>query len=681
MSIRTLALMFAFLVASTASAQTVEILQFNRFADAAASIPGAFKICRHQATEDSLPVGYSVRGPGQSSTNLEAGTLAIEPFSQCVEHEFAATESPSENASLTVTLTPGAYAINEARESVTFQITSETPTAAFATAEGAARYAGSEVAENSWRGKPVFFVENLNRAGEGSLSAAWMAARSAGGGYIIPRVSGVIDASEGRLNFGGSSGIYFAGHAGPGPLLIVGADNGCVSFSGSSNLLLRYLSVLHQPPSTSASLDAVELFNATDIYVNHFDAGRGVDEAMSATVTDYRQESGRMTLDWTLYMEMDPEHTTGTLTGGLGSGNNNPDARQFRGPPAQIPALGYSYNKNLTVDISHRFPNAAGYGHWEVANNVIANHRNRWMQISYAQPRVGIRNNYIKPGPVTRGQFDTEYWVVGNRISRTAFTFDDRQMGLIFIAGTIMEGFHEDPAADNWVFNTHFFDREFLGMPVPRTQELAEMPNVYGETQFLTARDAYEQVTARNGAGNSRRLSGDGDVRVDRIAYMDELVDRVVTDRMSTSYPSRASWVTPTVPSVAPYEDSDRDGMGDAWERSVGLQVGVDDHAGRDLDRRRDNLEVFLDRVDPEPARPEEDAGQNPDAGVDPGRDAGLGADAAVNLDASSPTDAGEREVSGSGGCQTASGTNTSAFMLVLFLWIRRRTVRFEGIR
>jgi hypothetical protein len=53
-----------------------------------------------------------------------------------------------------------------------------------------------------------------------------------------------------------------------------------------------------------------------------------------------------------------------------------------------------------------------------------------------------------------------------------------------------------------------------------------------------------------------------------------------------------------SLPSLAkgtPYVDSDKDGMSDAWERSQGLSVGVNDAAGDKNGNGWTNLDEFLD--------------------------------------------------------------------------------------
>ena len=194
-------LLFPFLALS--QVPVVEIHQYNLFANADANINGGFKICRDGDFGDMtqpFTVDYTISGTGVGNTSLTGGSqsIVIPAYSQCIDVEFSVTSDPVSDQTVTITLdTDASYTVvSNGFDSVSFAITADEPTPAFIGAEGAGRYAGSEVASGTWRGKTIYKTTLAN------LTSTATTANAAGGGVIIVTDGGRLDVSS-RWNMGG----------------------------------------------------------------------------------------------------------------------------------------------------------------------------------------------------------------------------------------------------------------------------------------------------------------------------------------------------------------------------------------------------------------------------------------------------------------------------------------------
>ena len=123
---------------------------------------------------------------------------------------------------------------------------------AFPEAQGWGRYAKGARAVSSPK---VYHVTNLNDSGTGSLRDAV----SQSGRIVVFDVSGVIKISS-RIVF--ASNIYVAGQTAPGEGITVYGDG--VSFSGSTNIICRYLRV-RMGHDGSSGKDCAGISNGTNM--------------------------------------------------------------------------------------------------------------------------------------------------------------------------------------------------------------------------------------------------------------------------------------------------------------------------------------------------------------------------------------------------------------------------------
>ena len=112
-------------------------------------------------------------------------------------------------------------------------------------------------------------------------------------------------------------------------------------------------------------------------------------------------------------------------------------------------------------------------------------------------------------------------------------------------------------------------------------------------TRIQRADSVYADVCAHKNIGATRPRSDTVDIRI-----LTELASgspfkgtqgKIIDDPSEVGgWPDLAAYGDP------PYNDSDRDGMADTWEKATGLDLSQDDHNGHDLHAGYTNLEVFL---------------------------------------------------------------------------------------
>lgn len=148
---------------------------------------------------------------------------------------------------------------------------------AFPDAQGWGRYAKGARAVSS---PTVYHVTNLNDSGSGSLRDAV----SQSGRIVVFDVSGVIRIKS-RIVF--AKNIYVAGQTAPGEGITVYGDG--VSFSGSDNIICRYLRV-RMGHGGSSGKDCAGVASGSNMIFDHCSFSWGLDETFSINSNDYGEE-------------------------------------------------------------------------------------------------------------------------------------------------------------------------------------------------------------------------------------------------------------------------------------------------------------------------------------------------------------------------------------------------------
>ena len=171
---------------------------------------------------------------------------------------------------------------------------------AFPEAEGFGRYAlGARGVENP----TVYHVTNLNDAGAGSLRDAV----SQPGRIVVFDTCGVIRIKE-RIVFSGSS--YIAGHTAPGDGITV-YGNG-ISVSGAGNIIVRYLRI-NMGAGGQSGKDAVALANGENMCFDHLSIAWGRDENFSVNWDSKGTRPGNITIQNSIIAQGLVSHSAGGL--------------------------------------------------------------------------------------------------------------------------------------------------------------------------------------------------------------------------------------------------------------------------------------------------------------------------------------------------------------------------------
>ena len=401
------------------------------------------------------------------------------------------------------------------------------------------------------RGGRVYEVTNLNDSGPGSLREA---CEALGPRTVVFCVSGTIPLeSELKIR---NPYITIAGQTAPG-------DGVCVKnyqiYFNTQQLIVRYL---HLRPGDEKKKEQDGFGgNGDHIVIDHCSVSWGVDEALSI------YKASNLTVQWCLVSESLTKsvHKKGSHGyGGIwGSG---------------------SWHHNALAHHSSRNPRASGSeqaGLLDHRNNVVYNWGFNSAYGGEMWPRNWI-NNYYKSGPAT-----------SDRVRHRIYEQKDPR-GKMYCDGNYVCGFPEI-TKDNWAGGVDFAKDGEANEQTLRVNT----PYVVAPVATQSAEAAYELVLKNAGCSLKRDAV---DTRV-----IDEI--RTGTAHYGETYggggkgliDSQAAvggW--PELHSLPAPDDSDHDGMPDAWEREHGLNPN--DPADGALDANGDgytNLEKYLNSLVP----------------------------------------------------------------------------------
>lgn len=414
---------------------------------------------------------------------------------------------------------------------------------AFPTAEGYGKYTVGG------RGGAVFEVTNLDDSGPGSLRAA---VEAEGPRTVVFRVSGTIDLQS-RLEIRHPY-ITIAGQTAPGDGITL-KRNPLIIRAGE--VIIRHMR-FRLGGESGGDYDALTAMYQRNIILDHISASWSVDETLSV----YQNQN--VTVQWSIISEslFDSNHVKGNHGyGGMWGSNYS------------------SYHHNLIAHHSNRNPRiVSGAGFTDIRNNVIYN----WgFESTYGgemrQPNgsgpvdfstINLVGNYYKPGPAT------EPGPVSHRIVSPWSRDGAADYGKFHVAGNVVEG---NPAvsADNWNG----------GVQTKGGSEFDAGLRLYSPWPAMLIREqsaaqAYELVLAQAGATRPRRDPVDErivrDVRTGTATYE----GKAYKAKHKVADPSKKVGIIDAVADVGGWpelksapapQDSDHDGMPDAWERANGL--------------------------------------------------------------------------------------------------------------
>lgn len=419
-------------------------------------------------------------------------------------------------------------------------------TPAFPGAEGAGRWS------KGGRGGRVIAVTSLDDSGPGSLRAALEAK---GPRTIVFRVSGTIELKTAlriREPF-----VTIAGQTAPGDGICL--KNYELQIGQTHDVIVRYLRCRPgDKTSQPGDMDALTIWDAQDVIVDHCSATWSTDECLSVT-----RDSDRVTVQHCLIAEALTVHGLGSIIG------------SYRGSISFLHNL-YAHNRD-------RNPRASGYqsteGHAddpgpriEFRGNTLFNWSSGPGYTGSGKPETPERiamnytGNYLKPGEDT----STAY-------RASAFVVYGGGTAEVFLDGNQVES-PPQPIE---------FQSELLIVRPGATLVIRDTPLPFEPpAEKLTAHAAYLRVLESAGASKPRRDAADTRI----IAGVRDGTGRQVKTIADDAWP--------LLRSAEPEPDTDGDGLPDEWETAHALNPADATDAARPATAEGwTHLEVWLNRL------------------------------------------------------------------------------------
>jgi hypothetical protein len=402
------------------------------------------------------------------------------------------------------------------------------------------------------RGGVLLEVTNLHDSGPGSLREAIADPRPR---IVIFKVSGTIELQS-MLEIT-SPYLTLAGQTAPGDGICL--KNFPLHIVGTHDIVVRFLRI--RPGIASglkgSELDGIEIREASHVIVDHCTVNWTNDEAVNNW-----HHSSFVTIQWCIIAE--PLHRSVHEKGAHGYG-------------ASIGGYKTSFHHNLLASAVARNASIAGNNQHptvllDVRNCVIANWQHRSCD---GKPlSINLVNNYYKPGPATLPE-------VNHRIARIDNAENMGFTGLWYIDGNYVEG-HPTISANNWSGGVDFEP----GTSEARNRRLT--PFDFAPVTTQSAVEAYEAVLWNAGVTSPGR---------------DAQEKRIVEQIRTNHFPFGHHGIIDTTDQVGGWpalnaapapQDSDHDGMPDAWETTNGLNPHNASDANQTAANGYTNIENYI---------------------------------------------------------------------------------------
>ena len=381
------------------------------------------------------------------------------------------------------------------------------------------------------RGGKVLFVTNLDDSGPGSLREACGAE---GPRIVVFRVSGLISLEKPITVQ--NPYLTLAGQSAPGDGICL---RNCSFAVATHDVVIRFLrsrlgDVAGKPE------DCLDLAHgASRVILDHCSATWSIDECLSLA-----GGVSNVTVQWCLIAEgLDQsKHPKGPHGYGSLARANGPVSLHhnlWAHHQARNPRFGDNYNK-------------PPYPAFDFRNNVIYDFGGTCSGLTQGKFPVNYVANFIRPGPSSK--------------ARTPITIGGPSDLTFFLRDNIVDG-NDALTADN----TRFFSR--VEIEGKRQVRIVDQPFAAAPVKTLPAREALEAVLATAGASLPVRDSVDARI-------VDEVRQR--KGSIINSQAQVGGW--PQYRQVRPPQDSDNDGMPDAWETAHGLDPQDPSDGSKDRD-------------------------------------------------------------------------------------------------
>lgn len=438
---------------------------------------------------------------------------------------------------------------------------------AFPSAEGYGRFA------KGGRGGRVIEVTNLNDSGIGSLRQAVEVEK--GARIVVFRVGGVIKLQSKLVIPSDGGNVYIAGQTAPQDGITL--THYAFGIYYAKDVIIRHVR-LRVGDECGKAMDGMGMAGADHSIIDHCSISWTTDEGTSsrgAHNITFQRNIIAEALNNSVHYDSDDRDKTerhsfaGSISGNIGS-----------------------FHHNLLVNCTGRNWSLAGgleqdgvtyAGQLDVRNNVVYNFRNR--TTDGGVKRINFVNNYYKQGAVSKNM--NIFSIDGDELNT-----GDMQMAYLsgnkFVtkAGKVIL----DSSEDSWKKATSKFSS------VSKVKSSQPFFESYVTTQ--TADEAYASVLANVGATVPKQDYLDmryiNEVRTGTYTYtgsLDKLKGIIDSQKDVGGYPQLQGGTAP--------DDSDHDGMPDAWEVKHGLSPNnAEDRNGLDLSAEGyTNLEMYLNEL------------------------------------------------------------------------------------
>ncbi|MCM8568486.1 polysaccharide lyase [Gramella jeungdoensis] len=447
------------------------------------------------------------------------------------------------------------------------------------------------------RGGEVYTVTNLADSGPGSLR--W-ACEKGGARTVVFNVAGIIKLKTPLIIR--APYITIAGQTAPGDGVVVAGETVWVD---THDVVIRHMRFRRGETFVGRRDDAIGGNPVGNIMIDHVSASWGLDENMSiyrhmySPGADYPEEklaTVNVTIQNSIFSEdLDTyNHSLGSTLGGENC----------------------SFMRNLWASNAGRNPSIGWNGIFNFANNVVYNWSHRTTDGGDYKAKFNIINNYYKPGPITPKDEPIAYRILKPEAGLS--DLDTLKFGLAYVHGNIVEGFPE-VSENNWKGGVQMEGKDGDLMTYEEAKEYfpfmkAEEPLPRPWFEIMPTKDAYSYVL--NNAGATLPKRDPVDVRVIKTVRTGEAIYEKGLDPESfyqfehrrLEPDSYKRGIITDIKQVGgypeykgnPYTDTDKDGMPDTYEKSVGLDPKDYSDAKEDMDNDGyTNIEMYINGIDP----------------------------------------------------------------------------------
>lgn len=392
---------------------------------------------------------------------------------------------------------------------------------AFPEAEGFGQHA------TGGRNGKVYHVTNLNDSGSGSFRDAVSQANR----IVVFDVGGYI-ALKTAVSVG--SNITIAGQTAPGGG--IGFKGGELGFANSSNIICRHVRVRPGSETASSTDDAISLFRAHDVIIDH----------SSLEFAPWNNVDG-VSDDWQNHPATDITFQDSVIA--------NPIGQQF-GAHTESVASQWSWYRNVFANSHNRNPLAKV--NTVFVNNVLYNYSAGYTTHTSTNFNHDIISNYFIFGPASSGTDNTWFQVDKNQTIYSAGNLKDNMVNGLLDGATTTPYWYQGTGT-------------VLSAPWSKVSATSySAPSAFRITTSLAGalpRDEVDSLVISQMKTLGKGTTGPGANTVGPGGSL--YTSQAQTGLANNGYGSIAGGPKPT--------DSDNDGMPDFWEKATGANVAADD--------------------------------------------------------------------------------------------------------